>query len=159
MLLQTLLPAFQTFHKILSGGVFREGGLAAAVNIAQHDAHVGNRFCLQRGSDGKQICKGGYLFIRETFCHSVHKPYDRAGRGTLLVNHGLAGRAAAICVRSVVLGNGNHILLRIGVEQAVKRSTDDFQYVRICQAPLAGAARMAFSAKESIVFRVILAIF
>ena len=148
-------PAFQGLHELLSGRILGQGGLPAAVDVAQHDGHVlpGDR--LLRRLHGEQVGQGRYLLVREPVRHGVDETEDGAGRTALLVQDPLALRASAVGVRSVVLADTDHLPVRIGLEQAVQALAHDLQHLRVAHAPLAGAAGIAFPVIIGVILRML----
>ena len=77
---------------------------------------------------------------------------DGAGGGLLLLDKCGAFRAAAVGVGAVVLAYGYHVLIGIGLEQAVQPFAHNIKYFRVGEAPLAGASGVPFAAEEGVIF-------
>ncbi len=100
-----------------------------------------------------QIGKRRELLVGEAVGKFVQKTYHTARQCALVIIRGLAFRAGAVGIVSVVLAHRYHILTGVGFEYRIYALGHRFKYLFIRQAPLRCLARMALSAEICVVLR------
>ena len=146
-------PAFHRFHEILSGSIVSQRDFAVAIDIAKHNIDIRQRLHMLGRMHRIQIGQRRELLIRETFGQLVQEMDQTAGRASLLLVEYLTFRAATVCMVTVVLADGDHVLSGVRLEDRVDLLCHQFEKLRISQTPLAGFSGTAFAIDKGIIFR------
>ena len=147
-------PSLQGTDEPLPRGIVRQRHLAFAVDVAEHDVDVRQRFGELRRLTGEQVSQRAELFVGVSLRQLVLEAYVGTAHGPslFLVDFHALG-AVAVGVVAIVLAHADKALARVGPEDAVELCAASLEDGRIAQAPLAVVARPALTVEEGVVFR------
>ena len=109
-------PTFESGHKVAPRSIVSEGHFALAVDIAEHDVDIWQRFHMLGRMHGEKVGERAELLVGESLGKAVHKANEVARQGAFVIVYRLTIRAVAIGKITVILTHRNHVFAGIGAE-------------------------------------------